>query len=300
VDVHLNLTDPGYYEVRRFTRPGEPMQTGGPVKAGWPYIVGEAGRELFVPEGSGTIIPAGQTNAIINRSIDAGATGVQNAAAAFLFVGETMGDGIAMGLEASTPTVVAAAEQLVSDAYVAIAGAVDDPQYENNLRMLAGQTEAQIRANMTQAERDARAVSLGGKTSAEKDAINRGVSNGVTTDRWGNPAPGPGWSLAEDYTWVNPNFYSKRANGGPVIGGEAYLVGERRAEVFQPWTSGQIWSSVDEYEGARRRATSATSRMVDNSIKATMTVVTPDPPMSAVVIGRSLRGIRHRMTRPTA
>lgn len=38
--------------------------TGGPVSAGSPYMVGERGRELFIPSGSGTIIPNNQMSSM--------------------------------------------------------------------------------------------------------------------------------------------------------------------------------------------------------------------------------------------
>jgi hypothetical protein len=38
-------------------RLGQPRAVGGPVSANSPYIVGEKGPEMFVPSGSGTIIP---------------------------------------------------------------------------------------------------------------------------------------------------------------------------------------------------------------------------------------------------
>jgi tape measure domain-containing protein len=53
--------------------------TGGPVAAGQPYMVGERGMELFVPNQSGTIVPNNQTsvnrnhNTTVNVSINAGA-----------------------------------------------------------------------------------------------------------------------------------------------------------------------------------------------------------------------------------
>jgi hypothetical protein len=37
------------------------LAEGGPAKAGQPYIVGEAGPELFVPNSSGTVVPSGET-----------------------------------------------------------------------------------------------------------------------------------------------------------------------------------------------------------------------------------------------
>ena len=51
------------------SRPGGfQKQTGGPVLAGVPYTVGEAGRELFVPNVDGTILPHGQTQAVLAGS----------------------------------------------------------------------------------------------------------------------------------------------------------------------------------------------------------------------------------------
>jgi phage-related minor tail protein len=35
---------------------------GGPVMAGKPYMVGESGRELFVPNSAGSIVPSHQLN----------------------------------------------------------------------------------------------------------------------------------------------------------------------------------------------------------------------------------------------
>ena len=51
------------------------MQHGGPVYQGRPYVVGEAGPELFVPRTSGQIVPgakgraAAQTTVIVNMPV---------------------------------------------------------------------------------------------------------------------------------------------------------------------------------------------------------------------------------------
>ncbi len=41
--------------------PGESLQHGGPVRAGRPYLVGEAGPELIIPRGAGTVVPNRET-----------------------------------------------------------------------------------------------------------------------------------------------------------------------------------------------------------------------------------------------
>lgn len=52
------------------------MALGGPVRAGMPYMVGEVGPELFVPNSGGTIVPGGaaggQTNIIYVSALDPG------------------------------------------------------------------------------------------------------------------------------------------------------------------------------------------------------------------------------------
>jgi phage-related minor tail protein len=57
-------------------RLGQPRAVGGPVSANSPYIVGEKGPEMFVPSGSGTIIPnhsmgMGSTTNVTNNYINA-------------------------------------------------------------------------------------------------------------------------------------------------------------------------------------------------------------------------------------
>ena len=44
------------------------MQAGGHVSAGQPYMVGEAGRELFVPSTGGNIIPNNKTEQITQQA----------------------------------------------------------------------------------------------------------------------------------------------------------------------------------------------------------------------------------------
>ena len=50
----------------------ESRQEGGPVEAGKPYLVGEAGPEIIIPEQSGTVIPNNQLPSPFNMSFDYG------------------------------------------------------------------------------------------------------------------------------------------------------------------------------------------------------------------------------------
>jgi hypothetical protein len=51
-----------------------PMAAGGPVVGGRPYLIGEVGPELFVPSGSGTIVPNNEIGggSVINLTVNAG------------------------------------------------------------------------------------------------------------------------------------------------------------------------------------------------------------------------------------
>ncbi len=50
------------------------LASGGPAKAGQPYIVGEEGPELFIPKASGTVIPNDQTTAMMGAGMGGGTT----------------------------------------------------------------------------------------------------------------------------------------------------------------------------------------------------------------------------------
>ena len=51
---------------------------------------------------------------------------------------------------------------------------------------------------------------------------------------------GPGGGLSRAIQAAMSSFGGARADGGPVLGGGAYLVGERGPEVFRPATGGEI------------------------------------------------------------
>ena len=51
---------------------------------------------------------------------------------------------------------------------------------------------------------------------------------------------GTGGGLAEALGGALQTVFRARADGGPVLGGDAYLVGERGPEVFRPHTAGEI------------------------------------------------------------
>lgn len=59
----------------------------------------------------------------------------------------------------------------------------------------------------------------------------------VVNSAGGNGSSGLSGAIANA---VSSLFAGSRADGGPVVGGRAYLVGERGPEVFRPTTSGVI------------------------------------------------------------
>jgi phage-related minor tail protein len=71
-----NASNDGWFKNVYQATAATPKATGGPVSAGSPYLVGERGPELFMPSGSGTIIPnnqmgMGSTTNVTNNYINA-------------------------------------------------------------------------------------------------------------------------------------------------------------------------------------------------------------------------------------
>ena len=91
----LNMADIDKYSIGL---PG--LASGGPAKAGMPYIVGENGPELFVPGRSGTVVPnhalsgGGTTNVVVN--VDASGSNVQGDASQ----AKQLGSAISMAVQA--------------------------------------------------------------------------------------------------------------------------------------------------------------------------------------------------------
>jgi cell division septum initiation protein DivIVA len=55
ININIHVSQSGV-DLPKGWKPGDPRQFGGPVSAGVPYLVGEAGPEMFVPNTSGEII----------------------------------------------------------------------------------------------------------------------------------------------------------------------------------------------------------------------------------------------------
>lgn len=72
-------------------------------------------------------------------------------------------------------------------------------------------------------------VSLSELAKAVLDAVNAAAGSG-----------GSGGGLSAAIQAAMSSFGGARADGGPVLGGAAYLVGERGPEVFRPATGGEV------------------------------------------------------------
>lgn len=82
MQIRKSITDPLFASIQSFITPsaGNPtgvpkfMADGGSVTSGRPYIVGERGAELFVPNRNGTIVPndklGGGSPVIVNQTIN--------------------------------------------------------------------------------------------------------------------------------------------------------------------------------------------------------------------------------------
>ena len=76
-----------FFQMPKFQRPGwlgGGKQAGGPVEAGRPYVVGEAGPEMFVPNQSGKILPRALYGAALAAEYGFGVRGASTAAAGAL------------------------------------------------------------------------------------------------------------------------------------------------------------------------------------------------------------------------
>ena len=87
--------------------------------------------------------------------------------------------------------------------------------------------------SLTRAASDGK-VSLGELAAAAIQAID------VFARGFAGRRRGAGGGLASALTGVVQTVLRARADGGPVLGGDAYLVGERGPEVFRPHTAGEI------------------------------------------------------------
>ena len=77
----------GFFQMPTWQRPawlGGGKQAGGPVEAGRPYVVGEAGPEMFVPNQSGKILPRALYGAALAAEYGLGVRGASSAAAGAL------------------------------------------------------------------------------------------------------------------------------------------------------------------------------------------------------------------------
>lgn len=92
---------------------------------------------------------------------------------------------------------------------------------------------------------------------------------------------GGGWMSA-----IASLFAGKRATGGGVVGGQAYITGERRPEVFVPHTSGTIIPSVN---AAMNRAQQAGGRPVQQTF--TVNVNAKDAVLTDAVRGWVQQGM---------
>ena len=94
--------------LSRFSNVSAPgLASGGSVQAGKPYMTGEHGRELFVPQVNGRILSAGQTN----NAMSAGGQGVT------VIQNNTFGSGVSRAeVNAMLPKMVEATKAAVADA----------------------------------------------------------------------------------------------------------------------------------------------------------------------------------------
>lgn len=85
ISITTRVSGPGSRNVGSFFGSAGERQHGGPVSAGRPYVVGEVGPELFIPDRSGTVVAN-------NQMTSTGSTPIGQSGPTFVFYGDVYGD----------------------------------------------------------------------------------------------------------------------------------------------------------------------------------------------------------------
>ncbi len=203
IEIHTNYTSSGTMARGSGDGPSSfgARASGGPVDQGTPYIVGEHGPELFVPDGSGDVINNSDTRQMMKPA----PTGAPSGGIAGMFKADATRavQGFVDGLHEGQRAVALAAGDLVG----AAASGMEQggTTVVSAVKGIAKQVEEAVGAGGKKSRRD------GDNHQAVQDLINEAGAN------W------PG-----------------RASGGPVRAGHGYMVGERGPELFMPAASGTI------------------------------------------------------------
>ena len=207
IEIHTNYTSSGGGGAGaggggQGAAPGfSARASGGPVETGTPYIVGEHGPELFVPDDSGDILNTGDTRQML-RPAPAGAP---SGGLAGMFKADAIKavQGFVDGLHEGQRAVAQAAGDLVG----AAASGIEQggTTVASAVKGIAKQVEEAVGGA------GGRSRNSGDSHQAMQDTIDA-----ITSD-W------PG-----------------RASGGPVRVGQGYMVGEHGPELFSPGMGGTI------------------------------------------------------------
>lgn len=207
IEIHTNYTSSGGGGAGaggggQGATPGfSARASGGPVDTGTPYIVGEHGPELFVPDDSGDILNTGDTRQML-RPAPAGAPG----------------GGIAGMFKA--------------DATKAVQGFVDG--LHEGQRAVAQAAGDLVGAAASGIEQGGTTV-----TSAVK-GIAKQVEEAVGGAGGRSRRSGDNHQAMESLISEAGSNWPGRASGGPVRAGQGYTVGERGPELFSPGMGGTI------------------------------------------------------------
>ncbi len=247
---------------------------GGPVSGGMPYIVGERGPELFVPNQSGQIIPNGAGGS----TSSAGGGGVAESPLwRMIEFGKNIVRGLAIGFRNNSAEIaMQSLAESVDNAEMQIssfAKAVNDAAISNftDARFPDQAKSTVASVSTSDSDMNARTENLLDSFKKMGWGLSAAQAKKFVEDAGGNWLNLPDWmieafrqqatffedfSLRMDNDPRGPYLGSKKTNpwglppgsidifarehGGPVSGGMPYIVGERGPELFVPNQSGQI------------------------------------------------------------
>ena len=130
-----------------------------------------------------------------------------------------------------------------------------------------GRMRDEFRRSFSEGVRAAIDGDLGGFFESMADRFTDRMLENLADDLFdllGQAAKGFGSNSGGGSSWMTAIaslFAGKRATGGGVVGGQAYITGERRPEVFVPHTSGTIIPSVNAAMNRAQQASSGRAKI---------------------------------------
>jgi tape measure domain-containing protein len=229
---------PGTVFAESFAIAAGVREKGGPVRKDEPYLVGEAGPELFVPTQAGRILPHTTTERLTGarggalRSDRALRPGQQRGSAVAAFLRDSdAGEQTEGGL--LPPSLTRATMQLAASVALLALPAAGAAADRSEL------TDASVLREQIDSWHEAVSVALLERHTHATSEIGRSLERVFRTEGTATLHDAPSFAIPDFAPTFAPiaNLVA-RAHGGPVLRNHSYLVGERGPELYVPSAAG--------------------------------------------------------------